>query len=137
MVDATGSVVRLLAFDYGLKTIGVAIGQSVTGSATPLPPIRARNGKPNWTTIAGLIREWDVNLLVIGLPLNMDDTESDMSALARKFASDLSTRFSLPATFADERLTSREALAQTQGDWEKSHGVAAMLIAESYLRYVK
>lgn len=137
MGDVPVQPVCLLAFDFGLKMIGVAVGQSVTGSATPLPPIAARNGLPEWSVIGALIREWRVNQLVIGLPLNMDDTESDMSIRARTFARELADRFGLPVAFADERLTSREAWSLSEGDRARSHGIAAALIAETYLRYVK
>lgn len=137
MGDAISPPVCLLAFDFGLKTIGVAVGQSVTGSATPLPPIGARNGLPDWSLIGSLIREWHANQLVIGLPLNMDDTESEMSTRARIFARQLADRFGLPVAFADERLTSREALSFSEGDRSRSHGIAAAMIAETYLRYVK
>lgn len=131
---ATARIVHLLAFDFGLKMIGVAIGQSVTGSASPLPPLHARNGRPDWSRVAELLRTWDVNQLVVGLPLNMDDTESGMSGRARRFAEELERRFRLPVALVDERLTSREAIGFAHGQRDRSHGVAAALIAETWLR---
>jgi len=136
MPDPLTDIVRVLAFDFGLKAIGVAVGQSITQSAEPLPPVMARNGKPDWPIIDQLISSWNVNRLVVGLPLNMDDTESDMSTRARQFAASLEARWELPVILVDERLSSREAMERTAGDRTRSHGVAAVLIAESYLRYV-
>ncbi|MBM4203944.1 MAG: Holliday junction resolvase RuvX [Gammaproteobacteria bacterium] len=136
MPDPTAGVVRVLAFDFGLSAIGVAVGQSVTQSAEPLQPLKARNGKPDWTAIDQIISSWNVNRLVVGLPLNMDDTESDMSTRARQFAAALEARSALPVILVDERLSSREAMERTAGDRTRSHGIAAVLIAESYLRYV-
>lgn len=127
-------VIHILAFDFGLKMIGVAVGQSITGSASPLPPLPARGGRPQWSRVSDLIRSWSVNQLVVGLPLNMDDTESDMSARARSFAAELERRYQLPVAMIDERLTSREALMHVKGDREQSHGMAAALIAETWLR---
>ena len=133
MGEARSHVIRLLAFDFGLRTIGVAVGQSVTNSATALPPLVARDGVPEWGRIDGLIKTWSVNQLIVGLPLNMDDTESPMSSRARAFARMLEKRWSLPVALADERLTSREALAQAEGDRDAAHGIAAVLIAQTWL----
>jgi putative holliday junction resolvase len=134
MVEPPAVTIRLLAFDFGLKTIGVAVGQSVTRSATPLPPLSARHGRPDWDAITRLIVTWNVNQLVVGLPLNMDDTENNITVRARLFARDLERRTGLPVALIDERLTSRAAMEYTEGDRTASHGVAAALIAETYLR---
>ena len=128
------AMVRLLAFDFGLRTIGVALGQSITGTASPLPPITAHDGMPDWAIIRRLIDEWHINQLVVGLPLNMDDTESDMSTAARAFADELMQRFSLDVALVDERLTTRAVRAQSWKNPSASHGLAAALLAESYLR---
>lgn len=120
----------LLAFDFGLRHIGVAAGQTVTATAGPLTTLSARQGKPDWATVASLIREWSPRHLLVGLPLNMDGTESDMSERARKFAAELERRTALPVTLVDERLTTREA----QGlDADRAHELAAVLIAETWL----
>ncbi len=99
----------ILAFDYGTSFIGVAVGQSITGTATPLPALKARDGIPDWNQIQALIDEWKPQRLIVGLPLNMDDSESELSARARKFANRLHGRFNLPFEMGDERLSSFEA----------------------------
>lgn len=77
---------RVLAFDFGTRRIGVAVGQELIGSGKPLQMLPARDGIPDWNTIAALLAEWQPDLVVVGLPLNMDDTENDMCARARKLA---------------------------------------------------
>lgn len=100
---------RVLGFDYGTRQIGVAVGQTLTASASPLKELRARDGIPNWDEIAALLREWHPDALVVGLPLNMDGTASEMSARAEKFARRLQGRFGLPVHCIDERLSTFEA----------------------------
>lgn len=121
----------ILAFDYGLRQIGVATGQTLTRSSTPLEVIPAKNGQPQWDRVAALIEQWRPDALVVGLPLNMDGTESDMCALARGFASELETRFAVPVHLTDERLSSREARAR--GGTREDHDLAAKIIAETFL----
>ncbi len=121
-----------MAFDFGLTRIGVAIGQPLTGTATPLAIIKARDGQPKWNQIEALIQEWQPARLVVGLPLNMDGSPSDMSDRAQKFGRRLTGRFNLPVELADERLTTREARSLTGS--ETIDDVAAQLILESYFR---
>ena len=99
----------VLAFDFGTQRIGVAIGQSVTGTASPLPALKANDGIPNWDQLAALIAEWQPQQLLVGLPLNMDGSESEISVRAKKFANRLHGRFGLPVELWDERLSSFEA----------------------------
>ncbi|MDT8399921.1 MAG: Holliday junction resolvase RuvX [Pseudomonadales bacterium] len=106
----------LLAFDYGTQKIGVAVGQSITGTASPLPVLAARDGIPDWQLIETLIKQWRPDAFVVGLPLNMDGSDSAMTARARKFCQRLSGRFSLPCHGIDERLSSREAREQSRND---------------------
>jgi len=98
-----------LAFDFGSKNIGVAVGSSELQSHSPLSVIPARDGIPNWDTIGNLVQEWQAKALVVGLPLNMDGSVSEMSRRARKFGNRLNARFKLPVHFVDERLSTREA----------------------------
>ena len=72
----------LLGFDYGPRKIGVAVGQTVTGSATPLTTLRSRGERPDWPGIEALVREWQPSAAVVGLPFQMDDTEVDWSPLS-------------------------------------------------------
>ncbi|MFW5425751.1 MAG: Holliday junction resolvase RuvX [Methylophagaceae bacterium] len=102
----------LLGFDYGLKNIGVAVGQELTQTASPLTVIKARDGIPNWDDIEALITEWQPELLIVGLPLNMDGTEQEMTLAARKFGNRLNGRFQIAVEWQDERLSTFEALEQ-------------------------
>jgi putative Holliday junction resolvase len=102
----------LLAFDFGTKSIGTAVGQEITGTATPLAGIKARDGIPNWQQVEKLLKEWQPDLLIVGLPLNMDGTEQPLTARARKFGNRLHGRFGLPVDFQDERLTTTDARAR-------------------------
>jgi len=102
----------ILGFDFGLKNIGVAVGQELTSSASPLTVIKAREGIPNWDDIQTLLQQWQPQLLIVGLPLNMDDTEQEMTAAARRFGNRLNGRFHIPVEWQDERLSTYEALEQ-------------------------
>ena len=133
--------IKALAFDFGLRTIGVAYGQSLTGTATPLSHLKARDGIPDWEQIEALIQEWRPSQLVVGLPLNMDGTESELSRLARKFARRLQGRFALAVDLMDERLSSVEAKQKAKaqghkGDYQQHpiDSLAAQLILESWFR---
>ena len=128
---------RLLGFDFGLKQIGVASGQTLTSSATGLTILKAVDGIPKWDQVEKLLKEWQPDLVVVGLPLNMDDSESDLSNRARKFARRLQGRFAVDVEMVDERLTSREAksIGRDQGtqDLTKIDHIAASLILQSWL----
>ena len=127
----------LLGFDYGLKQIGVASGQTLTNSAEGIAILKAVDGIPDWAQVEKLLQEWQPDLVVVGLPLNMDDSESDLSSRARKFARRLQGRFGVQVEMVDERLTSREAkmLSREQGtqDLTKIDHIAASLILQSWL----
>jgi len=99
----------LLGFDYGKKRIGVAVGQEITGSAQPLVTVHMVQNKPDWDHITRLLEQWKPDLLIVGEPKNMDDTENDMTRAARRFANQLNGRYNLPIALVDERLTSMEA----------------------------
>jgi putative Holliday junction resolvase len=100
----------VLAFDFGERRIGVAVGDTVVGIAHPLTRIDAADRRRRFAAIAALIEEWRPAQLVAGLPAHLDGApdgaEHEMARLARKFARELSTRFGLPVEFVDERLTS-------------------------------
>lgn len=105
----TGSGRTLLGFDYGTKHIGVAVGQELTGTSTPLATLPSRNENPDWDAITRLIEDWRPTALVVGIPLNMDGTEQPMTQAAQRFARRLEGRYRLPVHLADERLSSVEA----------------------------
>lgn len=130
----------LLAFDYGRRRIGVAVGQELTGSATALETLPARDGQPDWDSVTRLIKEWQPNACVIGLPVNMDGTEHELAPLVRRFGNRLHGRYNLPIYFIDERLSSHEAEqrlreGQTRGRVRKEDidREAARLILLSFL----
>lgn len=131
---------RVLGFDFGTKRIGVASAQAVTGTASPLPPVPARDGIPDWERLDALVAEWTPDALVVGLPLNMDDSESELSHLARKFARRMVARYRLPVFMCDERLSSHsargllmEVQSRRKGKLPALDSTAAVLIAEAWL----
>ncbi|AOV98174.1 Holliday junction DNA helicase RuvA [Edwardsiella hoshinae] len=101
----------ILAFDFGTRSIGCAIGQELTGSARPLQSFKANDGIPDWQQIEKVLREWQPDLVVVGLPLNMDGSEQALTQLARKFANRLHGRFGVQIALHDERLSTVEARA--------------------------
>ena len=122
-----------ICFDYGEKRIGVAVGQTVTGTATPLETIRVINNKPDWEKITAIIRQWQPQGLIVGLPLGMDDSRQPVTEAADKFARQLNGRYQLPVYRADERLTTFEARDRTRRNTDLDP-VAAQVILESWLR---
>jgi putative Holliday junction resolvase len=126
----------LLGFDYGTRKIGIAVGQTLTGTATPLETLQLVNHKPDWDRIAHLIDEWQPEALVVGLPLDVDDSETDATVPARRFSRQLEGRFRLEVHLADERFTSFEArdrLGHKAKRWEDYDAMAAKLILETWL----
>ena len=101
----------VLAIDYGLRNIGVAVGNTLSRTAQPLAIINARDGVPDWDVLAKVIEEWQPHRVVVGHPLNMDGTESDISQRVIKFARQIEGRYQCIVTLVDERLSSREAKA--------------------------
>ncbi|MEP3350645.1 MAG: Holliday junction resolvase RuvX [Marinomonas sp.] len=133
------TVRSVLGFDFGTTRMGVAIGQSVTGTAQPLDPIKAKDGIPNWDDIAKIVEEWKPDAFVVGLPLDMDGVENEMCQRARKFAKRLHGRFNLPYHMMDERLSSYEAKGQVIARGGNRNfkdnsvdGLAAQMILETW-----
>lgn len=138
MTDRT--LTTVLGFDFGTRNIGVASGQVITRTATALPSLKARDGVPDWQQIEALINEWRPDAIVVGIPLNMDGSESDMSRRARKFGNRIHGRWGLPFYPADERLTSFEAKEWAGRLGHKGHygsspvdAMAAQIILEAWL----
>ena len=127
----------VLGFDYGVRKIGVAVGQTITGTATPLVTLPTRNESPDWDAIGRLLADWRPEALVVGLPLEMNDVEAPVAARARRFARQLEGRYRLPVHLADERLTTLEAKRQLGRDGVRDaavvDAVAARLILETWL----
>ncbi len=109
MRDGPGRVV--LAFDFGLRRIGIAAGDTVTATAAPRPAVRATARGPDWHAIEREVRALQPHLLVVGLPYNADGSPSALSAAVRRFAGELERRFNLPVKLVDERWSSLEATA--------------------------
>ncbi len=98
-----------MAFDWGLRNIGVAVGNRHLGTSEPLTTVRARDGVADWPAIEQLLEEWQPECLIVGEPLNMDGTEADITPRARKFSRQLQGRFGVKVELVDERLSSHEA----------------------------
>ena len=120
-----------MAFDFGTKRIGVAVGQKITGTATPVSVVKARDGKPDWQVIDKLVEEWKPNVFVVGLPINMDGTQSDMSEAATRFSRRLHGRYGIRIELMDERLSTFEAREFETPD--QLDAIAAKLILETWL----
>ncbi len=132
----------VMGFDFGTKSIGVAIGQEFTGTANALKAVKARDGIPNWDDIKNMVQEWQPDLLVVGLPLNMDGTEQDLTHRARKFANRLHNQTGLQVQTQDERLTTAAAKEQlfAQGGYrnlrkDNIDNASAVLILESFFAH--
>jgi putative Holliday junction resolvase len=99
----------VLGFDFGKKYIGVAVGQEITGSASPLGSVKANDGIPHWDNMTKFINEWQPDFIVVGLPLNMDGSEQQLTLDAKKFGNRVSGRYGIKVEFQDERLTTATA----------------------------
>ncbi|RMG55407.1 MAG: Holliday junction resolvase RuvX [Gammaproteobacteria bacterium] len=136
---------RVLGFDFGLKRTGVAVGQGITGTATPLTTLIGHNEEPDWTGITRLIEEWRPEALVVGLPLQMDGSPNpELHERIERFCRQLEGRYHLPVYRVDERLSSVEAQRRlkeqrqqgTRGRIRKEEidALAAALQLETWLR---
>ncbi len=99
----------LLGFDFGSRRIGVAVGQRITGTASALTTLATRNGQPDWDVISKLLETWQPQALVVGHPLQLDGSRSDITGAAERFARRLEGRYHLPVYLCDERLSSHAA----------------------------
>ena len=129
----------LLGFDFGTKRIGIAIAQEIIGTANPLKTITAIKHKPDWDSISKIIKEWQPDLLVVGLPLHMDGSEQPMTQAARRFSNQLNGRYQIPVALMDERLSSNEAesiLNEQTGSFQDKAQIdmiSAQLILQSWM----
>ncbi len=126
----TAQAQTFLGFDFGTQRVGVASGNRITQSATPLPTVAAQ-GEARWQAVQALLREWSPDAVVVGLPSHPDGTAHEMTAAARKFARQLHGRFGVTVFLEDERYTSVAAEAEGARDVDAA---AAALILEQFLR---
>jgi putative holliday junction resolvase len=129
----------LLAFDFGTKRIGVAVGESLLGVARPLADIAGEGAGPRFAAIARIIAEWKPQRLVVGLPLTAEGEATDLTRRAQRFARQLEGRFGLPVSLVDERYTSVEAEAGLRAGGahravreKKIDSAAAQVILQQY-----
>lgn len=132
---------QVLSFDFGLTQIGLASASTLSAMASELCTLAAKDGAPNWQELEAFIQEWKPDICLVGLPLNMDGSESESSGRARKFANQLHGRFGVSIELVDERLSSFEAKEMAReighkGDYKKApiDALAAKLLAEQWLR---
>jgi putative holliday junction resolvase len=118
-----------MAFDFGRRRIGVACGDTLSRSASPLSGVPSTDSGPRWDMIDSLIREWQPALIVVGLPYNTDGSESAMSQAARGFADALALRYSLAVHLIDERYSSLEA--ETRLKSERETGLRRRRVAKA------
>jgi putative Holliday junction resolvase len=133
----------LLSFDFGMKRIGVAVGQRITKTANPLTTLAAKSGEPDWGQVDALVKKWRPNAFIVGIPLNMDGTDQPITHAARHFAQSLITHYELPVHEMDERLTTkaaREELFEAGGykalqSGEVDQFAAKILLENWFLRF--
>jgi putative holliday junction resolvase len=130
----------IFGFDFGLRRIGVAVGQLLTATATPLTIINANQGEPDWNALDRLVEEWKPSVLVVGLPWNMDGASQKITLQAQEFAKKLEVHYKLPVYTTDERLTTKEAREQifSEGGYKalqkRVDSTAAQIILTGWLQ---
>jgi len=139
-IKPTGTII---AFDFGYRRIGVAVGQTLTGSATPLAVVPVAN-QPDWQAITVIVNEWKPAAIVVGLPIDKEGGETELSQAARRFGRQLQGRFGIKVSFEDERLTSfgaeqRFVDARARGEMRRKDAafkdaIAAQIILENWLQ---
>ena len=129
-----------MAFDFGLKNIGIAIGQEITRTASTFYSLKATEGKPKWAELDRIIIDWKPGLFVVGDPFNMDGTRSKIQDLSDRFSDTLNKRYDIKIEKLDERLTSREAKERLESlpigtkDSSNKHSISAQIILEDWFR---
>lgn len=131
MPDKTVNVV--IGFDFGLKRIGVAVGQTITQTASPVDIVNSRDGRPDWDHITQLFETWQPDAIVVGLPMRLDGSEQALTQPARKFGQRLSGRYQRPVHYIEEQLSSIEA---ENRDIKRQHidDHAAQIILQNWLQ---
>ena len=132
----------VMAFDFGLRNIGIAIGQSITKSASTFYAIKAKEGEPDWIKLDSIVKEWEPDLFIVGDPFNMDGTKSEFQKRISRFSAELKNRYKIRLHMMDERLTTKEAKERikTESSWLKEssnkHSVSAQIILEDWFRSI-
>ncbi|MCV2518559.1 MAG: Holliday junction resolvase RuvX [Candidatus Lightella neohaematopini] len=135
-------VIIAMAFDFGITNIGIAIGQSITYTAQPITTLKTNYGIPVWNKLISLINIWSPNILIVGLPVNMNNDEQNITIKARNFANLLNNKFNISVELHDERLTTKEAYLLLKNKYYKKNKIkidivnqlSAVLILESWFR---
>jgi len=135
---------RILSVDFGLKRIGIAIGDTAINSASPLLPIIRKTKDDVWVQIKDLVEEYTINKIIVGYPVNMDGTPSQTTKMVEKFFNHLKQTVDVDIELIDERLTSVEAdeiLKSYQSDYKKRKkfidSISALVILRSYMENSK
>lgn len=127
----------IVGFDYGIKNIGLAVGNRLTNTAQPIAILKATDGQPDWDEVERHLKEWTPTLLVVGMPYTADGTETEHIRKIRKFMSRLHGRFGLPVVEIDERLSSKESEQYIKSSKKGKKGQldahSAAIIVERYL----
>ncbi|WAI18914.1 MAG: Holliday junction resolvase RuvX [Buchnera aphidicola (Brevicoryne brassicae)] len=130
----------VIAFDFGIKNIGIAVGENITKKGRPLRVLNAHNGIPNWNTVKNLLKYWKPKFLIVGLPLNINGTKQNITKKTEKFARLLKNKFNILVKMHDERLTTVEARSVIfqKGGFKQLkkiniHSLSAVIILESWL----
>lgn len=121
---------QVISFDFGTKKIGVAVGQTETKTSSPLQIVFSKNNKVNWDEIESIVNEWKPNLILVGKPLNMDGSDSDMMEKVDIFYKKLEKISKIPCKYVDERLTSfeaRESLTEIKKDLIDAHAAKILI----------
>lgn len=134
----------ILAFDFGLQRTGVAVGNTLTGSASPESTLQSKDEKPDWDGISSLIEEWKPELIVVGMPTELDGSESPLKKRIERFCNQLNGRYNLPVQQENEQFTSIEAaqrLKQLRQSGRKQKvkkeevdKIAASIILENWMK---
>lgn len=125
----------IIGFDFGLRRIGVAIGQTITQTASPEAIVNSKDGKPDWEHITKLFEQWQPTAIVVGLPMRLDGTEQALTQPARKFGQRLSGRYDRPVFYIEEQLSSIEA--ENRGLKQKHiDDHAAQILLENWLQSI-
>lgn len=133
-------VKTLLAFDYGTKKIGLAVGQNISCTATPLGTIKVTKGQGYWLQIDRIIQEWQPNNLLIGWPVNMDGSDSEILEKTQVFIKELQIRYSINCIKVDERLTSiiaKQTITERRVTQFDVDSMAAQIILQAWLYEVE